>query len=48
MVFLHKQNLCFVQGKASNPGVNWAALTGDNFTAQHAPAAIDFAAFHYW
>ena len=34
--------------KNANPGVNWAALTGSNFTAQHAPAAIDFAAFHYW
>ena len=26
----------------------WAALTGDNFTAQHNFKDIDFASIHYW
>ena len=31
-----------------NPGTGWATITGQNFTANHAPAAIDFAAIHLW
>ena len=37
-----------MQAQGANPGNGWAALTGVNFTAQHQPATIDFAAFHYW
>ena len=37
-----------MQAQSANPGNGWASLTGDNFTAQHQPASIDFAAFHYW
>lgn len=31
-----------------NPGTGWATITGQNFTANHAPASIDFAAIHLW
>ena len=31
-----------------NPGNGWASLTGQNFTAQHQPRSIDFAAIHFW
>ena len=31
-----------------NPGNGWASITGQNFSANHAPAAIDFAAIHLW
>lgn len=31
-----------------NPGNGWASITGQNFTANHAPDAIDFAAIHLW
>ena len=30
----------------SNPGNGWAAITGQNFTANHASKAIDFAGIH--
>ena len=31
-----------------NPGTGWATITGQNFSANHAPATIDFAAIHVW
>ena len=31
-----------------NPGNGWASITGQNFSANHAPAGIDFAAIHLW
>lgn len=31
-----------------NPGNGWASITGQNFTANHAPKDIDFAAIHLW
>ena len=34
--------------EASNPGNGWAAITGQNFTANHASKAIDFAGIHVW
>lgn len=35
-------------GEASNPGTGWASLTGQDFIANHASPAIDFAAAHIW
>ena len=29
-------------------GCRWCALTGQNFSANHAPASIDFTAVHLW
>ena len=34
--------------KMYNPGNGWAQITGQNFTAQHRPRSIDFAAIHFW
>ena len=34
--------------EAANPGTGWATITGQNFTANHAPDTIDFAAIHLW
>lgn len=34
--------------KQYNPGNGWAQITGQNFSAQHAPKSIDFAAIHFW
>ena len=34
--------------EVSNPGNGWAAITGQNFTANHASKAIDFAGIHVW
>ena len=34
--------------EAANPGTGWATITGQNFTANHAPDSIDFAAIHLW
>ena len=34
--------------EAANPGTGWASMTGQNFSANMAPAAIDFAAVHLW
>ncbi|KAK9802579.1 hypothetical protein WJX73_007058 [Symbiochloris irregularis] len=34
--------------KQYNPGNGWAQITGQNFSAQHSPASIDFAAIHFW
>lgn len=31
-----------------NPGTGWATITGQNFTANHAPKSIDFAGIHLW
>lgn len=31
-----------------NPGTGWATITGQNFSANHAPDSIDFAAIHLW
>jgi len=31
-----------------NPGTGWATITGQNFSANHAPDTIDFAAIHLW
>lgn len=31
-----------------NPGTGWATITGQNFSANHAPKSIDFAAIHLW
>ena len=31
-----------------NPGTGWATITGQNFSANHAPQTIDFAAIHLW
>lgn len=35
-------------GEAVNPGTGWASLTGQDFIANHASPAIDFAAAHIW
>ncbi|KAK9810193.1 hypothetical protein WJX72_006485 [[Myrmecia] bisecta] len=38
-------------GKNPNPGTGpdaWPSKTGTDFVANHAPASIDFAAFHLW
>lgn len=35
-------------GEATNPGTGWASLTGQDFIANHASPAIDFAAAHIW
>lgn len=34
--------------EAANPGTGWASMTGQNFSENMAPAAIDFAAVHLW
>ena len=34
--------------ESSNPGNGWAAITGQNFTANHASKSIDFAGIHVW
>ena len=34
--------------EAANPGTGWATITGQNFSANHAPDSIDFAAIHLW
>ncbi|KAK9814994.1 hypothetical protein WJX73_004261 [Symbiochloris irregularis] len=31
-----------------NPGNGWASITGQNFSMNHSPATIDFAAIHLW
>lgn len=33
--------------ESQNPGA-WGSQTGQNFTVNHSPAAIDFAAIHVW
>ena len=35
-------------GESVNPGTGWASLTGQDFLANHASKAIDFAAAHIW
>ncbi len=35
-------------GESVNPGTGWASLTGQDFIANHASKAIDFAAAHIW
>ena len=35
-------------GEGVNPGTGWASLTGQDFIANHASPAIDFAAAHIW
>ena len=35
-------------GELVNPGTGWASLTGQDFIANHASPAIDFAAAHIW